>query len=209
MGLDLPFHPPTISDSQKSQVTRAEADAASTFDPAPAQPLVVEEVCAAFGPGGPGPLAVRRGAEVTAYRRGRPLDLRDGATLPELLHHVAHHATHPVFPPHGVEWAAEFLAQLERWLGPAYSAAYRNAFEEHGVHFTPEPRISMSRKRAKFSVNKEHGVLCRIVVDDPPEDLIVQLLSVDAGGFLVVDDHGERYLPNDRLRYFSRRFKDE
>lgn len=196
----LPPEAPTISDAQRARVLAAEASVAS----APAGLVwarrTVERVTIGADVAS---LAVQL-AEATSYDRGRSLlELSQQATKAAVLHQLAHHLTSPTFPSHGVEWVGHFLGLAERYVGVAAAREYRAAFEREQVHSEVADRVRRVRKSAIGVANKECGALTRLIVDDPPEDIVCQLLSVDRAGLLIRTVGGDLHVPNERLRYAS------
>jgi hypothetical protein len=126
------------------------------------------------------------------------LEVPEGVERRKVLHAAAHHLTHPVFPPHGAEWAAAYLTLLERWCGVGISAAMREEFDSRDVHHTVEQRL----KRVRL-VNVPRGILAKVVLDDPPEAVICQLLSVEHSTITISNDAGVANLPTERARYIS------
>lgn len=203
--MDLPAEAPTISDAQRSRVLAAERALECEHGAAGVDAArdVVDEVTAAAGVEALTVQVVDGSTAVEYRRRSSQLLVGEEATLPAVLHELAHHLTDPTFPPHGAEWAANFLALVERFLSVDHAHSYRYEFERRSVHFEPGIRIHRVRKGATGAVNKERGVLARLVVDDPPESVLCQILAVDRGGLLARTRVGDRYFENERLRYVS------
>lgn len=208
--MDLPAEAPTISDAQRSRVIAAERVLEREHGAAGVDAArdVVGEVTAAADVEALTVQVVDGSAAVEYRRRDAVLLVGEEATLPAILHELAHHLTHPAFPAHGAEWAANFLALVERFLSVDHAHAYRFEFDRRNVHHEPGIRIHRVRKGATGAVNKESGVLAKLVVDDPPESMLCQILAVDRGGLKVRTREGERYLENERLRYVSYALRD-
>lgn len=208
--MDLPAEAPAISDAQRSRVLAAERALEREHSPAGVDAArdAVDEVTAAAGVDALTVQAVDGTAAVEYRRSSATLLVGTGATMPAILHELAHHLTDATFPAHGAEWAANFLALIERFLSVEHGHAYRAEFDHRSVHYDPAIRIHRVRKGATGAVNKERGVLARLVVDDPPESFLCQILAVDRGGLSVRTPAGERYLENERLRYVSYSLRD-
>lgn len=128
------------------------------------------------------------------------------ATAPAVLHELAHHLTSPVFPSHGIEWIGSFLALIERFICVDLAREYRAEFESRkDIHTTAKDRIEVVRKRVRGNCNREPGVLTRLVIDNPPEQLLGQLLEVTREGLRMRTISGERTIANEQLRYVSSR----
>lgn len=203
----LPPEAPTISDFQRAKVLRAEAELSSS-EPAAARDAVEEAAAEATELGG-GSVTVEWGeaGRGSTYRKLSEsqglIIVEEGASMHSVLRSTSHHLVHPVFPPHGVEWVRAFLASLERHLGPEVRRAYERAYEDLEVHSDPSVRIKRVRKSALGAVNKERGVLARVVADDGPESVICQLLELLDDALLITNHRGERRLDLSRLRYLS------
>lgn len=203
--MKLPSEAPSVSDAQRSKVFAAEAALEREHSAAGIGKArdVVDEITAAADVASLTVQTVDDSAAVEYRRDAAVLLVGEHATLPAILHELAHHLTPPVFPAHGVEWVTNFLGLIERFLSTEHATFYRHEFEKRQVHCDAAIRIHRVRKGATGAVNKEQGVLARFIVSDPPEAILCQILSVDRDGILVRNADGERYLENEVLRYFS------
>jgi hypothetical protein len=136
--------------------------------------------------------------------QGDALTVGESITLPRkpsrltVLHALAHLLTDPMFPPHGAEFAAEWLALAHRYTreGPALEAQ----LDEQRVHRTAEEREEKVRRGATYLANNRRGQLVELVLDGPPERVAGSLELCDDGLLRV----GGREFPLERARYIYR-----
>jgi len=207
----LPPEAPSISDFQRSKVLSAEASISGDSPPAPTG--LAEEACARASELGGGLLSLEQvdGADVVYVResdnRSR-LEVGREAAAHALLRGSSHHLVHPVFPPHGVEWVSRFLGSLRAHGDDDAALEYEAAYRELEVHTDPAVRVRRARKSALGAVNKERGVLARIIADDRPESVVCQMLEVADGALRIYDSSGERSVDLPRLRYLAYRLSE-
>jgi hypothetical protein len=200
--LDLPCSAPQVVDSHRGAVLRAEASL-SLSDRGPNLALdsaveLLERLGARVGSRG------REGGRARATFEGGGVVL-EGSSWPAaaVVHAAAHAAVHPAFPLHGIEFVQAFVAALGAELGPSAAEAHAVAFEDAGVHSTPSIRSWRVRRAVTGAIWKERGVLARVVCDDPPEDLVCQLLELRGEEILVRTAECVRAIPLERCRYFA------
>lgn len=193
----LPPLSPKISDSQRAKVFAAEehVESALSLPPASIGDIEVISDILEIEP------AVTNDGKQTGYWRGGRVEFGQQTTLPGYLHEAAHHLTPEIFPPHGIEWVANFYKLLGKYTD--WHDDYVRSFTEHKVRQTVEAALKRARKDAIYFANKERGCLARVVVDEPPQSFVCQLLDVEPDFVRLADDSGEFAVDVDRLRYVS------
>lgn len=210
--MSLPFEVPSISDFQRSKVLKAEELIADGLRAA--TEAEVYEIASDASERGGGLLSVEwgesgRGTSYSSLSESEGLIVvEEGANLHSVARCAAQHLTHPVFPEHGVEWVQNFLETIDIHIGPKTTDLYRLAYDDLEVHTTPDVRIKRVRKSALGAVNKERGVLARIIADDGPEAIICQLLELADDQLIVLNAKGEQALDLSRLRYLAYRLTE-
>lgn len=199
---ELPVVPPRVPDKQRKQLLDAvrEAEVGTTaISPEEAVALATEFTSAS----GSKLSAVPADRTGFSYRRPGSLELGRNLTEITVLHAAAHHMTHPVFPNHGAEFCAVLLALVGRHLGQTEAESLRAAFKAHHVHCEIGRRTRRVKKSAVFATNREPGVLARLVLDEPPEELFCRMLEVRDDMIVVRDGRGDSEISLERCRYLS------
>jgi hypothetical protein len=197
--------PPTVDDTQRSAVLRAEEAAKRGLTPWPATEAAVLEVVEDVTRDGR-PLTVHHegdGEGVEYWRSQGLLVVEAGASLFDVVHEAVHHATDPVFPTHGVEWVNGFLRVLRAHCGAEVADAYVSEFDGANVHRSVEWQLYRVKKTARGKTNKERGAVARVVLDGPPQQVVCQLLEMHDSGLLVLNADGEELLSFERVRYLA------
>lgn len=195
---DLAPVAPRVSDSQRAKVSEAEASLGAS---ASCSLEAARRLCSRFDDA-PTVQAVDSGG--VAYHRDRGLiEVGPESTLRWLLHALAHHLTPPTFPAHGTEWCLTFLGLVGEYEAAEAAERLRAEMLERGCHLDAADRMRRVRKVATGAANKEPGVLARVVLADPPADVLCQLLAVHDDGLRVRLPSGDETLPWERCRYFS------
>lgn len=136
--------------------------------------------------------------------QGDGLTVGEAITLPKrptrlaVLHALAHLLTDPMFPPHGAEFAAEWLALAHRYT--KYGPALESELDSQGVHRTAEEREEKVRRGATYLANNRRGQLVELVLDGPPERVSGSIELCEAGTLRV----GGREFSLERARYIYR-----
>lgn len=195
--LDLPATPPKISDSQRAKVFAAEEHCERRLKLPPASRADIEVIADILELDLRDPVEGRR----VSYWRTGEVEVGAAATLPAYLHEGAHHLTPDIFPPHGIEWVANFYGLLSKFT--EWRPEYQRSFDVHKVRQTVDACVQRARKDAIYFANKESGCLARVVVDDPPQSYVCQLIDVGSNLITVFDGDIELELDMNRLRYVS------
>lgn len=196
---------PTVDDTQRSAVLRAEEAAKAALEPWPAVEGAVLEVVEDVTRDGR-PLTLSRegdGEGVEYWRHQGLLVVEAGASMFDVVHEASHHLVDGVFPTHGVEWVNAFLRLLRSHCGAEVADAYVREFDTANVHRTVEWQLYRVRKTARGKTNKERGAVARVVMDGPPQQVVCQLLEMHDSGLLVLNEEGEELLPFERVRYLA------
>lgn len=159
---------------------------------------LVDEICRTYD------LSELRVQPVPATRR---LVLRDGELLLPpwgtrplgVAHALAHLLVHPIFPPHGAEFAAQVLDIVHRHVSPGLAEVLREAFNTQHVHYDTEVRQRRTRRAAVYAAKNEPGVLVELLLADPPERIFGELDGV-ADGCVTI---GPRVVELARGRYLN------
>lgn len=128
----------------------------------------------------------------------------DGIILPRrprpitVLHALAHILTNPVFPAHGAEFCATWLALAHQY--DADGDGLEQLFIEHNLHYDPYTRAERVRRNGAYFVRAMPGVLVELVMDDPP---VCGRGSIEACDATTVRVGGEDF-PLARARYLER-----
>lgn len=194
---DLPAVPPSIPDWQKKRVLEAEEAARARVQRGLGS--WVEDLQPELG------ITVRMadGDAAEYWRSSETLVLGRQCHPMLAAHEAAHHLVDPVFPLHGAEWAQVYLNLLRIHLGDEVRSVMAEEFEARQVHCSVDDRKRRVRKGAIFATNKEPGALARVILDEPPQELVCQLMRVVDDGVEVRDLGGEHVLDWDRMRYIS------
>lgn len=188
---------PKISDSQRSKVFSAEKQAEKLLRIGPADIDDVESIADLAGI----EMLIGGDGTGTRYFHDGHVEVGKAATLPGFLHVIGHHLTPRIFPAHGVEWVQRFYGLLETHTD--YLATYEEQFTVHSVRQTIDALRKRARKDAVYFTNKECGCLGRVLLDDPPQDHVCQLVAVEGQELIVLDDEGEFSIDLERVRYVS------
>lgn len=188
---------PTVSDTFRAKVTQAEEASLPSTSLSPTRvERLVSQAAAVLGCEAPR-LDFTGGSQVKYLRSGL-IVCGERAPRCSVVHAVAHHATDPLFPAHGIE----FINNLVKAAGKD-GKKLEAELDRLKVHRLPGQRVAVVRKRATGAANREPGVLVRVVLDEPAQVVLGQLLAVDEAGLLVRDETGDWVLANHRLRYFA------
>jgi hypothetical protein len=196
---------PSIDDTQRSAVLRAEEAAKRGLKPWPMTEGAVLEVVEDVTRDGR-PLTVHYegdGEGVEYWRSQGLLVVEASASILDVVHEASHHAVDAVFPTHGVEWVNGFLRLLRSHCGAEVADAYLHEFDAANVHRTVEWQLYRLKKTARGKTNKERGAVARIIMDGPPQQVVCQLLEMHDSGLLVLNADGEEVLPFERVRYLA------
>lgn len=141
------------------------------------------------------------GSPARYFREGSILQLppdRWARREPVVLHELGHHLTDDIFPVHGAEWAARFLALLYRWAPDGVGAAFRSSFDARHVMYDLEHRRKQTRRLAVYLFNnRPRGLEITAWLEAPAELVTGPLRGLDDSGILV----GKAHAQWDRLHY--------
>lgn len=201
---DLPLAAPKILDQQRTRVQKALASVESTLVPAD---RVRDLVRAATLESEGTPLEVvllpkGRPDHHGYWRPGQLLVREEGMTEVQILHHVAHHLTSDVFPPHGAEFV-QILVELVDSAAPHLSKKLRWALGREDVIGVPDGQPART-KLERWS-RRHPGCLVKVVLAGPPKRVVGLLEEATDEEVRLVTGRGPESYSVDRVRYCSRK----
>jgi hypothetical protein len=132
----------------------------------------------------------------TAYHHGR-IQLEQRPRFLHVLHALAHGNVDPVFPEHGAEWCEEMLRTVAD-VDDGIATRLGRAFREAGIRVVPrDNRIAL--KRCRGIASNQPGSAVRVVLDDPPEEVVAVLLGWSGDGCIAYTGTGEALLEPERI----------
>lgn len=105
-----------------------------------------------------------------------------------VVHQLAHHVVHHRFPDHGIEWVQAYLRMLRSYVGDEVADAFRDAFDDGGVHRDPLTRVKRVRRIAVNLANKGGGNVHLVLDYDGEARWVNGFLSQADANMLVIDD---------------------
>lgn len=195
-GGGLPLVAPKVIDAQLGRVARAERSVPHGPRVPKRRLLELLEV------GGFIAYEEREGIEVT-YEAGKVYTTKHPREL-HVVHAIAHRKTPAVFPAHGAEWAGTML-RLTAKLAPKIEGPLRRAFEREGVQTDPAAANRRARDHCRGIARNIPGALVRVVLAEPPEEVVGLVLASDANADRVRFEAGDGpvELEGSRIRYVS------